>query len=113
MKKDLSNFPSIYIAACLAISLLPCAASGGSSPAMQVEQQRVFATPVEWIGQTEPPASESQALLVALQSSGAGMKLDGLENFLAAHPDSAWSPSLNLNLAERLNGQGRHSLALA
>ena len=86
-----------------------------AASADQVVQKRLFAEPLTWVGDQPPAEVESSELLADIglfEANGVGAGFDGLEKFLAAHPQSAWSPSLNVNMAEYYRSHGRYSLAL-
>src|SRR5260221_14409988 len=81
----------------------------------QVRSKPVFLDPLEWVGQ-EPVEADSAALLGAigvLETNGVKAGFGALETFLKEHPQSAWAPSLRINLADYYRSHGRYSLALA
>jgi Peptidase C39 family len=88
----------------------------GSSYTDQVKANPVFTTPFQWAGGQPPPESESADLLAAsasFQTGGLDAGIDALEGFLAAHPQSAWAPSLNLGLGQFYRNEFRLDLALS
>jgi RHS repeat-associated protein len=110
-KAGLSTF-AICAALCLST---PSGLAGEASYAAQIQMKPVFTSPIEWLGEKEPPEAESLALLNAIRTfddNGVAAGFAALESYLAAHPKSSWNPSLNINLAERYRSQGRYSLAL-
>jgi RHS repeat-associated protein len=83
--------------------------------ATQVSQVRIFNQTLHWVGEQSPPAGESQAILQAFgvfQTNGVNAGLVSLENFLVAHPQSAWAPALHVGMAEYYRSQGRYTPAL-
>jgi RHS repeat-associated protein len=81
----------------------------------QIERAPLFPSPLIWVGGTKPPDGESQVLcsdVTAFQTGGIDAGLDGLEQFLQDYPNSAWAPSLHVNMAEYYRAHGRYSLAL-
>ncbi len=114
MKRKSIFLPIIVSVALLGATHLPIWADDLSS-AQKVRGQRVFTSPIEWIGEKEPPEADSAALLESISAfDSAGMKagFEALENFLAKHPQSAWTPSLQIHLAERYRVMGRYSAAM-
>lgn len=83
----------------------------------QVAAKPVFLSPIEWLGTRAPSENESQVLLQAISSfegvGGPKTGMTALEGFLGTYPDSAWAPSLRVNMAEYYRTSGRYTLALA
>lgn len=89
--------------------------AGELALAQKIKGQAVFTSPIIWIGTNEPPASESEALLTALEvfrAEGSKAGLAALDDFAQAHPESRWTPSVRVHLAERYRYLGRYTLAL-
>src|SRR6266850_2364525 len=79
----------------------------------QVRYSRIFAKQLIYVGETEPAAPETQALLNAINESKLGSAaISSLEQFIVDHPDSPWIPSLRANLASRYRYLGKYSSAL-
>ena len=90
--------------------------AGDTSIAALIESKRVFNTPISWVGNIAPGEDESQALLKKIQLFEAGDSqggFAGLEAYLTKYPHSAWSPALEVNLAEYYRIHGRYIEALA
>jgi RHS repeat-associated protein len=104
---------AILLGACVAWPTTAARAEAAQpSYTSQVRSMLVFAFPTEWVGPEAPPESESAELLRAMK----GFATDrgaALESFVASHPQSAWTPSLQVNLAGFYAKQGRYTLALA
>lgn len=106
---------------CLATSLLSAQSSRSAEVAEPVvyadklTRARLFQSPLIWVGAT-PPDGEESHILYQLAGLDPDQKpadvISGLESFLDAHPNSAWTPSLLANLARYYRSQGRYSLAL-
>jgi len=94
----------------LLTSAVPVAAAD-TSAADQVRAYPLFAQRLQWIGPQAPREAESAELLAAVQAFGT--RPGTLDEFIAAHPLSAWVPSLRANLADFYRTQGRYSLAVA
>ena len=111
---------SIFLAksfvTCVAVLIGTNAAfADNASSAAQVQAKQVFATPIQWVGVKPPPEAESEALLAAFgqfDTNGIKAGFSAIEKYLDAYPDSAWVPSLQVNLAEYYRMCGRYSLAL-
>jgi len=114
MKTKTTAIPAIT----LLLSSLPLLTSvirlsaADNSAADQVRAYPLFAERIDWLGSHEPPPAESADLLRAMQAFGT-RGAAALDDFLAAHPQSAWTPSLRVNLADFYARQGRYSPALA
>src|SRR5579859_77234 len=70
--------------------------------ATQVTQAHLFMEPLVWVGKQSPPDLESEELLGDVgifKSDGAKAGYSALEHFLSAHPQSAWAPALEVNMA--------------
>ena len=93
----------------------PMLLAGEPSTAQKIKSALVFTTPIGHLGTNEPPESESEALMTAIKAFSTGGPRGGilaLESFVTANPDSVWSPSLHVHLAERYRNFGRCTLAL-
>jgi RHS repeat-associated protein len=107
------------IVRCLAIGLLfmatqPVVATTGDATD-QLSQKLLFAEPLTWVGEQRPVPADSSELLGDIgvfETNGVNAGFETLEQFLKAHPHSAWSPSLEANMAEYYRLHGRYSLAL-
>jgi RHS repeat-associated protein len=97
----------------LLMALSPAPAHSATSYTDQVRSVPLFTTPLEWVGERPPAENDSSALLAAISAFQAGEGFAALEAFLTANPDSAWSPSLEVNVAEHYRNVGRYSLALS
>src|SRR5262245_48128739 len=110
---------SLIFKLALANALLLICWQGTAQPAPkihdQVRQSRTFRQPIVWIGDEAPPENESKELLDALssfKSEGAESALNRLEQFLKAHNDSPWSPSVRAVLANYYREHGQYTPAL-
>jgi hypothetical protein len=100
--------------------LLPSAARGqAGDPTVElgrlVAQGFHFDQPVVWLGPAAPAALENSALAEAVLLSRAVRWPEGLqtlEDFINAHPDSPWVPSLRSQLANSYHKLGRDTVAL-
>lgn len=109
-----------FAAVCLVfyLSLVSDAVLAGvksSDLSFQVSHSRLFQDPILWIGQQSPPESESQNLLVAIadfKSEGRDEGLLALDKFASENPDSGWTPSILIHLAEYECSHGQYSEAL-
>jgi tetratricopeptide (TPR) repeat protein len=99
----------------LILMLAPALRAATNSYTAQITQARLFAQPLVWVGSTPPDQDEAQALWTALGLNPDSKNIDpvaGAENFIQTHPDSAWVPSLQANLARYYRSQGRYSAAI-
>ena len=90
-------------------------AEGDASLATQIQTKRVFSSPIEWFGEQEPAEAESAEILraiAAFEPDGVKAGIAALASFVAAHPQSAWTPSLHAHLAGEYRRWGLYSLAL-
>lgn len=81
----------------------------------QVEQTRLFHESLVWVGEAVPPEEQSAELWAAVRGAGINpwpQRLEALERFVAAHSDSAWTPSIRLQLGAHYRLVGRDSRAL-
>ncbi|HLX70603.1 MAG TPA: RHS repeat-associated core domain-containing protein [Verrucomicrobiae bacterium] len=81
----------------------------------QISSARLFKGPLVWVGQMPPSSTESQELWQAAgldPSFGVTDKVYSLVTFIQTHPDSAWTPSLEANLAWYFRSEGRYGQAL-
>ena len=75
----------------------------------------VLYQPLMWLGTAPPAEAENQALWAALEQvpkRGLHACLPALEDFLQAHPDSPWTPSLRVNLGRYYADHGRYHRAI-
>mgnify|MGYP001564069749 CR=1 FL=1 len=98
--------------------LAPPAAPGAAAPdpADKIMRAIVFRDRIVWIGKTPPPEQESRqllALIEALRGKSLPATIGGFESFVAANPNSAWTPSLKANLGYFYYQSGRYTLALS
>jgi len=98
--------------------LLPfkSAAETDQDAANQVVNDPVFGQPLMWVGTQPPPAVESKFLsdnINIFKAEGMASGIAALEKFVNERPDSAWTPALNVNMAEYYRAHGRYSFALA
>jgi YD repeat-containing protein len=107
----------LLASAALWLAELPCRAMDTENAplAAKIRGLRVFTSPIECVGEQEPSETECLALLNATQAfetGGVKAGFEALEEFLARHPQSAWTPSLRTHLAERYRVMGRYTAAL-
>lgn len=84
--------------------------------ATKVTNKAVFHQRIRWIGTKPPPETESRVLwnvLLQIDRRGAfdGVRLIDTQ-FIERFPDSAWTPSLQVNLAQYYRERGLYSKAL-
>jgi YD repeat-containing protein len=106
---------SAILTCTLLLGIVGRAEADRPSPATQIMTKRVFTSPIEWFGGQEPSEAESAELLQAIavcETSDLKAGVAALEKFIAAHPQSAWTPSLHAHLAGEYRQWGRYSLAL-
>jgi RHS repeat-associated protein len=106
---------STFLTCALLLATVGRAEADRSSLATQISTKRVFSSPIEWFGEQEPTEAESAELLRAIatfETGGAKAGMAALENFVAAQPQSAWTPSVHAHLAAESLSRGRYSLAL-
>ena len=92
-----------------------CPAAEATDYAAQINQARLFSQALMCVGTNVPSASENQELYRAAGLDPAVQGNDvvnALDSFVKTHPDSAWAPSLQANLANYYRTQGRYSVAL-
>jgi len=115
MKTQTSNH--IILAACVLLAATTHQArTESTSISEQISSKPVFASRLKWVGSQGPSESESEALLIALNSFDSGSVKGGyaaLERFLSDHPRSPWAPSLHLNVIDYYRRHGQCSLVLA
>ncbi len=118
---------SLFIWAAIALVLaggIPAAAGDGAPPAgltlpqnpttEDIKAARIFSEPLIAVGR-DPSALENHDLaraLVAHSQRGVADDFSALEQFLAVHPDSAWTPAVLFNLATEYYSTGWYSKAL-
>jgi len=94
----------------------PSCAATPDSNAQQVSRAPLFADPLVWVGAQAPSEAESIELLDDIEIFKDKGIVDGfsaLEQFIASHPQSPWTPALQVHLAERYRNEGRYTSALA
>jgi RHS repeat-associated protein len=95
----------------LLASVAPLAATD-TSAADRVGAFPLFLERIQWVGPQAPSEAESAELLGAMQAYEE-RGCAPLDEFIVAHPKSAWGPCLRVNLAEFYRARGRYSVALA
>ena len=110
MKKNL-----LFSLVCVSLATQFRVSGEEPSLASQLKGALVFTTPIIWVGNVEPPKSDSDALRDAITNFGYGVKqgINALESFVARNPESPWTPSLRVHLAEHYRENGRYTLALS
>src|SRR6185436_6502561 len=83
--------------------------AGEPSVPERVRNSKLFASQIIWVGQSEPSATESGALIQAIEQSRGAGALPRLEEFVGEHPNSPWVPSLRANLASYYRSIGKYS----
>lgn len=82
----------------------------------QITRTRVFSSGgIVWVGEISPSESESSQLWEAIQkfkTDGVEAGIKALDQFVAAHPQSQWTPSLQAHLGKWHREHGRFTLAL-
>ena len=82
----------------------------------KVTAKAVFHQRIRWIGNASPPEMESRALWDVLLEIDRRGAFDGVplidSQFIQRFPDSAWTPSLQVNLAQYYRERGLYSKAL-
>ena len=100
------------ICALVASATLLVAGENGTAPTLveRISKTHLFPDPLLPVGSDDPAPAESEALWQAAQKvkeQGVEACVTALEDFLAAYPNSAWSPSLRANLAIYYRSTGR------
>src|SRR5690242_17994960 len=106
----------ILLALGLALFVARAGVAGNISQVEQIQHARLFSRPLTWVGSQPPTDAESIELLTDIgtfKTNGVAAGFEELEKFVKAHPDSAWTPSLEVNMAEYWRKHGRYSLALS
>jgi len=103
--------PSIVLAwvAMLDFSLSGQQTKEVTSPDGQIQQEEFLAHRIQWVGEERPSEGETSELLALLSQTDPG---SGLEQFIARHPQSPWTPALHHALAESSRQNGRYTRAL-
>jgi tetratricopeptide (TPR) repeat protein len=86
-----------------------------SDYADQLSHARLFSQPLTWVGANPPSADETFAVYQAAgldASSPSPDVIGALDAFIKSHPDSAWTASLEANLAKYYRSLGRYAEAL-
>jgi hypothetical protein len=111
--KSITTLRALVLCAGLAVAIDSPIFGAEPSVADQISSRPLFSSALKWVGQ-EPPADESSELLRAISFFDTDRKagLVAAETFLKEHPDSGWTPSLRVNLAEFYRSQGSYSRAL-
>jgi hypothetical protein len=106
---------------CLTIGLMTAgagrlaAATDTNDYTDKVTRGRYFQQPLVWLGDKAPSQEESKEIWEDFggeRFKGAAAALPLVADFLKAHPDSPWGPSLRLYLGEYYNRNGYFSLAM-
>ncbi len=108
---------NLCVQALLAAASLVVTSEVSAAPAAveQVIRAPLFQRPLVWVG-SQPSGAESEALLKDIDvfnTKGMDPGFAALEQFVATHPNSAWTPDLQVHLAEYDRARGRYSEALA
>jgi hypothetical protein len=88
----------------------------GNSATGRIATNRYFPARLAWVGTTPPSQEESQLLWEVLEqwkASGGAVGLAELEEFVATLTNSAWAPSLRVNLGQHYRSRGQTTRALA
>ena len=84
--------------------------------AAKITAKAVFHQRIRWVGHTPPPENESRALwnvLLKIDNRGAFYGIPLIDTqFIQRFPDSPWTPSLQVNLAQYYRERGLYSKAL-
>jgi len=81
----------------------------------KVQLARLFKEPLCWVGETSPSSIQTSTLWEIINSRRANAHaelLPSLEDFIAHHPNSPWTPSIRANLAYTYRAAGLYSQAL-
>ncbi len=106
----------LLIAGCLLAASRSPAESADAGLAGQVARVPLFQEALVWVGSQPPPANESQALLDDIdvfKAKGVDAGFVSLDRFVKTYPHSAWTPALEVHLAEHDRARGRYDEALA
>ena len=106
----------LLIAGCLLAASRSPAESADAALAVQVSRAPLFSQPLVWIGSQPPSGTESQALLKEIdvfKRKGVDAGFASLDQFVQTYPHSAWTPALEVHLAEHDRARGRYDEALA
>ncbi|HTI68674.1 MAG TPA: hypothetical protein VMF06_01815, partial [Candidatus Limnocylindria bacterium] len=93
----------------LTLACAICHAEGQTDP--RINHPEIFREPLYWVGDT-PPTDEDTAALIKAFEGIPSTCFDRLETFVVTHPDSAWTPSVDANLAVVYRGESRYTRAL-
>ena len=120
VRHSVSHLP--LLAGCLAGICLATASAGDVSLAnttpnlaAQISSASVLYQPLLWVGTAPPTEPESAALweeVAGMKREGVAARLPALEQFVAAYPDSPWTPSLRANLGRYYQEHARFRRAL-
>jgi RHS repeat-associated protein len=110
----------LQIAGCISAAILfalPQAifAQGSRDLTSEIASAPVFYQNLVTVGDTVPSQVENQALwqtVADMKLHGAESNVPALEQFMAAYPDSPWTPALEANLARYYYEHGRYTRAL-
>jgi len=111
-----NTFVQILMVSAFCTLSLSAHADPRSGLADEISRRRIFPQPLLSIGDEPPSQAESLALSAALEigkTNRVVQRIQQLEQFIAANPDSAWVPSIRANLAVYYRSTGRYSRALA
>lgn len=84
--------------------------SVGDSPASEPDARqldKIFEATTTAVAAAQDEKAKAQR-----RGQAAKDELNALENFIASHPDSSWTPSLRVNLGKHYRKEGRQTLAL-
>jgi RHS repeat-associated protein len=105
----------LLIVSCILVAFeLP--AQVGNDMAEQVSRAPLFQQPLVWVGKEPLSEVESETLLQAInvfRTKGPEAGFQALEKFVSSNPHSAWTPALEVHLAEHDRKIGRYAEALA
>jgi hypothetical protein len=101
---------------CFAAAIRCEVSSGATTSAVdQISSAPFFYEQLALIGDKWPGDAENEALVAAINTirkAGVDAALSNLDKFVAQYPDSAWTPSLEANLARYHREHGRYTKAL-
>ncbi|MBI4659580.1 MAG: hypothetical protein HY735_12135 [Verrucomicrobia bacterium] len=129
-RRNTSSLAAAALAAALMLGSGWAAEQPAGTPTRQKDIKRAHAFPEPILSVEQASEGESQRLEAILQATRAKVsqvqpndrskaatrasqeEIAALEDFVAAHPNSAWTPSLRANLGRHHRQQGRWTLAL-
>ena len=105
------------LAVVLGVSILATSASRGEEPslAQKISKQWIFEKSLTWVGDKEPPITETEAIWGVVSVMGkepADKSISRLEAFAQSHPDSQWTPSIHANIGKYYREQGFYTRAM-